>query len=59
MSEMLKPCPFCGGEAEVEQQGSARQSHVIACIDCGCRLETGETWNAGSAWNTRKETHND
>ena len=51
--EALKPCPFCGGEAVVEQQGTARCSHIIACTDCGARLETGEVWNAGSSWNTR------
>lgn len=49
----LKPCPFCGGRAVVERKGSARQSHIISCEDCCCRLETGEIWNAGRAWNTR------
>ena len=49
----LKPCPFCGGADGVEQQGDNRQSHIIACQECGCRLETGETWNAGDRWNTR------
>ena len=27
MSE-LKPCPFCGGEAEVERWGDNKQSHM-------------------------------
>lgn len=52
----LKPCPFCGGEAEVEQKGSNRRSHIIRCQDCNCSLETGETWNAGAQWNTRSDT---
>ena len=56
---VLLPCPFCGGEAEVERSGTNRRSHIIACTDCGCRLETGETWNAGSAWNTRQPTQSD
>jgi len=51
----LKPCPFCGGEPIVERQGDRRQSHIIYCGECGCRLETGETWNAGQLWNTRTE----
>jgi Lar family restriction alleviation protein len=51
--EKLKPCPFCGGEPEVQQQGTARQSHIIGCTDCGCLLESNEVWNAGSSWNRR------
>jgi transcription initiation factor TFIIIB Brf1 subunit/transcription initiation factor TFIIB len=58
-SAVLAPCPFCGGEAEVEQQGTNRQSHIIACTNCGCSLETWETWNAGSLWNTRQPTQSD
>jgi hypothetical protein len=49
----LEPCPFCGGEAEFERMGDHRQSCIVACQDCGCRLETGETWNCGQSWNTR------
>jgi hypothetical protein len=49
----LLPCPFCGGEAKVERQGTARQSSIIACEDCGCRVETGEIWSIGDRWNTR------
>ena len=56
MSETkLKPCPFCGGEAYVVREGSPRQSHDIACEDCGCRLSSGETFNKGNKWNTRTD----
>jgi Lar family restriction alleviation protein len=48
----LKPCPFCGGEAEVEREGTSRQSCIIACADCGCRLESNER-GAGEEWNRR------
>ena len=58
-SAVLAPCPFCGGEAEVEQQGTNLQSHIIACTNCGCSLETWETWNAGSLWNKRQPTQSD
>ncbi len=49
----LKDCPFCGGEAEIEQYGTPRMSTIYACQDCGCRLETGEEWGHGRQWNTR------
>lgn len=49
----LKPCPFCAGEAEIERVGNARFSTIYACTECGCRLETGEEWDHGAAWNRR------
>lgn len=53
MSEKLKPCPFCGGEAEITQYGDSRKSTQYDCTDCGCSLETSETFNHGSLWNKR------
>jgi len=50
----LLPCPFCGGKAEIEQEGSPRRSTSYACTDCGCRLETGEEWRFGRRWNERQ-----
>lgn len=52
----LLPCPFpiCGGKAYFERRGTGRQSCIIACEDCGCRLETNEAGDScGSAWNYR------
>lgn len=49
----LLPCPSCGGDAEFERLGSARQSTIISCKDCGARLETGEIWSAGDSWSHR------
>ena len=49
----LLPCPFCGGKAAIERHGTMRQSCIIACEDCSCRLETGEVFDMGRAWNTR------
>lgn len=49
----LDPCPFCGGEAEVERFGTPRQSTIYSCTNCGCRLETGEEFNFGADWNQR------
>ena len=50
----LKACPFCGGEAEIERMGTHRVSMIITCSDCGCSVETGETWiDEHSRWNQR------
>jgi len=51
--ESLKPCPFCGGEAEFEREGTSRQSCIVSCTECGCRLESNETHDSGDSWNTR------
>jgi Lar family restriction alleviation protein len=52
----LLPCPFCGGEAEFERLGTRRQSCIVVCIDCGCRLESADQDdNCGVSWNTRHE----
>ena len=53
MSVKLLPCPFCGGEAEIEQVGDSRRSTTYACTDCSCILETCEEWDHGRRWNQR------
>ena len=53
MSEELKPCPFCAGEARIVQAGTSRYSTLYVCDDCGCSLETGEETNHGRIWNDR------
>lgn len=50
----LKPCPFCGYEAEVERMGTNKVSMIITCSFCGCSLETGETYlYERMSWNRR------
>jgi hypothetical protein len=49
----LEPCPFCGGAAEIERIGDGRQSTIYRCTNCGCTLETGETFSHGATWNRR------
>ena len=56
MGEKLKPCPFCGGVAYIEQTGNRRQSTIYECESCGCRLETGEEFSHGKRWNERSES---
>ena len=53
----LKPCPFCGGEAQVEQHGRARVSCIVSCSECGCTLESNEQ-GAGHCWNMRSKEQN-
>lgn len=38
----LKPCPFCGGTAEILRVGSARASMQIGCSFCGAFMESGD-----------------
>lgn len=51
----LKPCPYCGGEAEFERVGTARVSTIVSCTECGATLESGEVGEiAGASWNIRE-----
>lgn len=51
----LAPCPFCGGVAYFERFGTPRASCVVACEDCGARMEANEEPPfCGSAWNRRR-----
>lgn len=38
----MKPCPFCGGAAEIERAGDHRQSMIVVCTECGARVESGD-----------------
>ena len=54
----LKPCPFCGGEAELFQHYPYMRRRVVSSVCCkSCRANSG-TWGrkdkAIEAWNTRK-----
>lgn len=56
MSE-LKPCPFCGGDAQMDRMGTNKVSMQISCGYCGAYMESGETWiDENSNWNQRVET---
>ncbi len=43
MSNKLKPCPFCGGEAELSMHFWASPTTVVTyyavCTKCSCRMQ--------------------
>lgn len=58
----LKPCPFCGGEAELREEQSVanRTLFYVSCENDDCRVivETRNSvsatrWGAIEAWNRR------
>jgi Lar family restriction alleviation protein len=49
MTEELKPCPFCGGEAEIEK--IEEDCFGVGCPNCDFQLMTGP-WALG--WHKSK-----
>ena len=52
----LKPCPFCGGEAEVKRHAEISTAYYVACTNCP--VDVGRMWywkrqDAINAWNRR------
>lgn len=60
----LKPCPFCGGEAEYDKEtnfnnhGDMYTSHYVWCSypkgGCGARVYGDSRHEVINLWNTRK-----
>jgi hypothetical protein len=57
MSEELKPCPFCAGEADIN-----KVYDTIYCVECGISFKVGiefpKTKELISAWNRRPQPEN-
>ena len=56
MSEKLKPCPFCGGEAKLETYGGT--TCAVVCQSCHCGTPTMSLVDGMAAvnrWNRRAE----
>ena len=49
----LKPCPFCGGEAEVISENRWDRAYV-RCYICRCQTAELKTDFAIKVWNTRR-----
>lgn len=56
----LKPCPFCGGEAEERRSGRGSEPKFeIVCTACGCKtFKTVASPSHIRAWN-RRDGHGD
>lgn len=54
MTKKLKPCPFCGGEAQLAKLG--KQVWVMRCTQCECKLNQiyKTEQQAIEAWNRRE-----
>ena len=68
MSEELKPCPFCGGEARIDNEGT--DFYAIFCDKCGTLTSFAKDSNFDgsdfytkeqviSAWNRRAQQPNE
>lgn len=59
MTDKLRECPFCGGEAKLRNRGMNTQNYVF-CENCGTVSKITETEaDAIEAWNTRKPIDSD
>ena len=62
-NEKLKPCPFCGGEAEINRVNKSTvlpqyKVYYCYCKQCGCATGACATEKlAAVAWNTRKSVN--
>ena len=57
---VLKPCPFCGGEARMMKMG---YPHWVYCLNCGARVHGRKCGEGGEkasveAWNRRASEPN-
>ena len=61
MAEKLKPCPFCGGEAELVNIGAKLCDPItVACKQCKCNTQWFDReCDAIKAWNRRTSNERD
>lgn len=54
----LKPCPFCGGEAEYLNNNKFNMLCVVMCKRCGAIIAKVKKHTAIEAWNKRSDETN-
>ena len=54
MTDELKPCPFCGGEARIVNVAMVGCAYVV-CTDCRMQSDDGNIDSVVTAWNTRAD----
>ena len=59
MTDKLKPCPFCGGEAFEYYSGSQLEFCEVVCKECGCRSKRKTEEEAIASWNNRRPMDSD
>jgi len=55
--EVLKPCPFCGGDELSHGHDMGRG--VVQCHECNAYIVTGDESDAIASWNRRTSYEND
>ncbi len=58
----LKPCPFCGGEANIKRMNINSRIYTVGCNNARCIASLGHLFfgfvdkrKVADAWNRRKE----
>lgn len=52
---ILRQCPFCGGDAQVDRMWFFGWSYAISCVDCEATTSVYEDEDeASSNWNLRE-----
>jgi len=55
MDYKLKPCPFCGGEAEYCKGDWIGKEYWVKCTKCSCKTSLSNNYKKPiEEWNTRK-----
>lgn len=49
----LLPCPFCGGEADIDHDHTVEECHAYGCRSCDMWFNDFNANDAPAAWNTR------
>lgn len=61
-TDNLKPCPFCGGQAAVQEMrySMLQSENFVKCVNCGAESSRyyDDAHSAINAWNRRVDNEN-